>query len=198
MTHASSRRGAVKESASEDVSPRTESGSQASSSSASKPFPDTFPMTNLIQTPPERTPTKLSQRSLVQLCYQFGIRAGDAQLPTESQFADVPPQGFISVNKHMCSHGAIPPFNPFLEKLLRQLSIAPSQLHPNGYAILMGLCVLFMGAIRRLPTFEEINFLCTFAKGKTHPSIINVKGARNHRLILELPESAHGYLNQFF
>ena len=103
-------------------------------------------------------------------CYhQFGIRAGDAQLPIEQQFGDLPPPGFISVNKHMCSHGAIPPFNPFLEKLLRQLSIAPSQLHPNGYAILMGLCVLFMGAIRRLPTFEEINFLCTFAKGKNSP-----------------------------
>ena len=91
-----------------------------------------------------------------------------------------------------------PLFNSFLEKLLRQLSIAPSQLHPNGYAILMGLCVLSMGVLKRLPTFEEINFLCTFANGKTHPSIINVKGARNRRLILELPESAHGYLNQFF
>lgn len=155
-------------------------------------------MTNPIRSPPERIPTTLNQRSLGQLCYQFGIRAGDAQLPTESQFADLPPQGFVSVNKHMCSHGAIPLFNPFLEKLLRQLSIAPSQLHPNGYAILMGLCVLFMGVLKRLPTFEEINFLCTFAKGKTHPSIINVKGARNRRLILKLPESAHGYLNQFF
>ena len=155
-------------------------------------------MTNPIRDPPERTPTTLNQRSLSQLCYQFGIREGDAQLPKEGQFADIPPPGFVTVNKHMCSHGAIPPFNSFLEKLLRQLSIAPSQLHPNGYAILMGLCVLFMGVLKRLPTFEEINFLCTFAKGKTHPSIINVKGARNRRLILDLPKSAHGFLNQYF
>lgn len=154
MTRASSKRKAARESTSGDASQRTESGSQTSSSVASEPFPDTFPTTNLIQTPPERTPTELSQRSLVQLCYQLGIRLEDAQLPTEQQTADLPPPGFISVNKHMCSHGAVPPFNTFLEKLLRQLSIAPSQLHPNGYAILMGLCVLFMGAMRRLPTFE--------------------------------------------
>ena len=131
MTRASSKREAAKESASGDVSQRIESGSQTSSSTASKPFPDTFPMTNLIQTPPERTPTVLTQRSFVQLCYQLGIRAEDAQLPTEHQTADLPPPGFISVNKHMCSHGAIPPFNPLLEKLLRQLSIAPSQLTPQ-------------------------------------------------------------------
>ena len=198
MTRASSKRKAAKESTSGDASQRTESGSQTSSSAVSKPFPDTIPMTNLIQSPPERTPTTISQRYFVQLCFQFGIRAGDALLPNETQTADMPPPGFISVNRHMCSHGAIPPFNPFLEQLLRQLSIAPSQLHPNGYAILLGLCVLFMGAIRRLPTFEEINFLCIFAKGKTYPSIISVKSARNRRLILDLPDNAHGYLNQYF
>ena len=198
MTRASSKRKATKETASGDAPQRTESGSQTSSSSASQPFPDTFPMTSLIQNPPERTPTKISQRSFEQLRFQFGIRAEDALLPSNTQTADMPPPGFISVNRLMCSYGAIPPFNPFLENILRQLSIAPSQLHPNGYAILLGLCVLFMGAIRRLPTFEEINFLCIFGKGRTHPSIINVKGARSRRLILDLRDSAHGYLNQFF
>ena len=98
----------------------------------------------------------------------------------------------------MCSHGAIPPFNPFLGTFLRRLSIAPSQLHPNGYAILLGLCVLFLRAFNRLPTFEEVRFLCTIGKGRDHSSIMNVKGARNRRLILDLPESAHGFLNQYF
>lgn len=124
MTRASSRREAAKESTSEGASLQTESGSQASSSNVS----ETFPMTNPIRNPPERTPTTQNQRSLSQLCYQFGIREGDAQLPKEGQFADMPPPGFVTVNRHMCSHGAIPPFNTFLGMLLRQLSIAPSQL----------------------------------------------------------------------
>ena len=98
----------------------------------------------------------------------------------------------------MCSHGAIPPFNPFLGTFLRRLSIAPSQLHPNGYAILLGLCVLFLRVFNRLPTFDEVRFLCTIGKGKYHPSIMNVRGARNRRLILDLPESAHGFLNLYF
>lgn len=155
-------------------------------------------MTNPITNPPERTPTTLNQSSLSQLCYQFGIREGDAQLLEDGQFADIPPLGFVTVNRHMCSHGAIPPFKSFLRRLIRQLSISPSQLHPNGYAILLGLCVLYMGVLRRLPTLEEVNFLCTFGKGRTHPSILNVKGASNRRLILDLPESAHDFLNQFF
>ena len=155
-------------------------------------------MTNPIANPPERTPTTLNQRTFSQLCFQFGIREMDARLPEEGQFADIAPLGFVTVNRQMCSHGAIPPFNPFLGTFLRQLSIAPSQLHPNGYAILLGLCVLFLRVFNRLPTFDEVRFLCTIGKGNDHPSIMNVKGARNRRMILDLPESAHGFLNRYF
>ena len=178
----------------EGTSSGTASGDQASSLNVS----ETLPVTNPIANPPERTATSLNKRSLSQLRHQFGIREEDALLPEKGQFADIPPPGFVTVNRQMCSHGAIPPFNSFLGTLLRRLSIAPSQLHPNGYSILLGLCVLSMGVLKRLPTFEEINFLCTFGKGKTHPSIISVKAARNRRLILDLPESAHGYLDQYF
>ena len=98
----------------------------------------------------------------------------------------------------MCSSGVIPPFNEFLQQILLRLTISPFQLHPNGYAILMGLCVLFRRTLDRLPSFEEICYLCTFAKNKDHPSIVLVRGARNRKLILDLPESAHGFLNQYF
>jgi len=98
----------------------------------------------------------------------------------------------------MCSHGAIPPFNDFLGTFLRHVLIVPSQLHPNGNAILLGLCVLFSWTLNRLPTFEEIHFLCTFGKGKDHSSIVNFRGARNRHLILDLPETAHGFLINSF
>jgi len=76
--------------------------------------------------PPERASTSLTQRDLSRLCYQFGIREADALLPTIDQYADIAPVGFVTVNRQMCSHGAIPPFNDFLAPFLRQLSIAPS------------------------------------------------------------------------
>jgi len=189
MTRASARQ-AVEEAA----SLRVDSGSQTSVSQAS----ESFPVTNPIMNPPERTQTTLNQRAFSQLCFQFGIREADALLPEKNQFADIAPFGFVTVNKHMCSHGAIPPFNDFLGTYLRQLSIAPSQLHPNGYAILLGLCVLFSRTLNHLPTFEGICFLCTFGKGKDHPSIVNIRGERNQRLILDLPETAHGFLSQYF
>lgn len=98
----------------------------------------------------------------------------------------------------MCLSGAIPPFNEFLRELFLRLAISPFQIHPNGYAILMGLCVLFRRTLNRLPSFDEIRYLCTFAKNKDHPSIVLVRGARNRKLILDLLDSAHGFLSQFF
>jgi len=182
-------RASAQQAAEEAASLQVESGSQASGSDAN----EIFPMTNPIANPPERTPTTLNHRAFSQLCFQFGIREADARLLEKDQFADIAPLGFVTVYKQMCSHGAIPPINPFLGTFLRQLSIAPSQLHPNGYAILLGLCVLFSRTLNRLPSFEEIRFLCTIGKGKDHPSIMNVRGARNRCLILDLSETAHGF-----
>jgi len=187
-------RASAKQAAEEAASLRIQSRSQASGFDAE----EIFPTTNPISSPLERASTALTQRDLSRLCFQFGIREADALLPRKDQFANIAPLGFVTVNRHMYSHGAIPPFNDFLGIFLRRLSIAPSQLHPNGYAILLGLCVLFSRTLDRLPTFEEIRFLCTFGQGKDHPSIINIRGARNRRLILDLPESAHGFLTQYF
>ena len=158
-----------------------------------------FPISQMIENPPERTKTTITPRVLLQLCTQFGIADDDVRLPGKTDFADHPPSGFITVNRQMCQCGVIPPFNPFLATLLRRLAISPSQLHPNGYAIIMGLCVLFMRTYQRFPSFKEICYLCTFGTShKDHTSILYAKGTRNRRLIMDLPESAHGFLSQYF
>ena len=92
-------------------------------------------MAGPLVNPPERTPTTLSYRVFNQLRAQFGIVEADAILPGPNDFADSPPFGFVAVNRQMCLCGAIPPFNNFLQQLLRRLAISPFQLHPNGYAI---------------------------------------------------------------
>ena len=127
-------------------------------------FEEVFPIAEPLVDPPERTPTTLSQRVFNQLRIQFGIAEADARLPGPNDTADWPPLGFVAVNRQMCLCGAIPPFNEFLHQLLFRLTISPFQLHPNGYAILMGLCVLFRRTLNRLPSFEEICYLCPFAK----------------------------------
>jgi len=187
------RAGARKQAEEEAASQRAQSGGQASSSDASE-----FPTSNPISNPPERTRTILTERSFSQLIFSLGIREADAQLPTKDQTADIAPQGFVTVNRHMCSHGAIPPFNTFLAFFLRRLSIAPTQLHPNGHAVILGLCVLFMRTFNRFPSYEEVRFLCVISRSAGHPSIMNVRGARNCRLITDLPESASGFLKQYF
>ena len=148
--------------------------------------------------PPERAPTSLSYKVFRQLCAQFGIVESDAILPERNNTADIAPSGFVTINRQMCLSGGIPPFNDFFQQLLRQLSIAPSQLHPNGYAILMGLCVLFRRTLDRLPSFGEVCYLCSFTRTKDHPSITVVRSARNRKLIVGLPDTAHGFLTQFF
>ena len=159
---------------------------------------ETFPIAVPIENPPERTPTTLNQRVFNQLRIQFGIDDADTLFPGPNDTADNPPYGFVAVNRQMCLSGAIPPFNDFLRTLLLRLTISPFQLHPNGYAILMGLCVLFRRTLDRSPSFEEILYLCSVAKSKGHPSLIIVRSARNRKLISDLTESVHGFLNQFF
>ena len=159
---------------------------------------DVFPMANPLVDPPERTPTTLNQRVFNQLRIQFGIAEADALLPGPNDTADRPPLGFIAVNRQMRLSGAIPPFNDFLRQLLLRLTISPFQLHPNGYAILIGLCALFMRTFNRFPSFEEICYLCSFRKSKDHPSITLVRSVRGRKLIMGLSESAHGFLNQYF
>jgi len=159
---------------------------------------DVFPVAIPIDNPPERTSTTLNQRVFNQLRVQFGIDDADILLPGPNDTADRPPLGFVAVNRQMCLNGAIPPFNDFLQQFLLRLSISPFQLHPNGYAILMGLCVLFRRVLDRLPSFGEICYFCSFTKTKDHPSIVVVRSARNRKLITDLSESAHGFLNQFF
>src|SRR5574338_1362429 len=159
---------------------------------------ETFPIATPLNDPPERTPTTLSQKVFRQLCTQFGIAESDALLPGVNDTADRPPHGFVAVNRQMYLSGAIPPFNDCLRELLLRLSISPFQLHPNGYAILLGLCVLFRRMLDRFPSFGEICFLCSFTKTKDHPSITVVRSARNRKLIIGLPESVPGFLSQFF
>ena len=162
------------------------------------PEEETFPIAVPIENPPERTSTILTPRMFIQIRTQFGFAESDVLLPGPSDTADNPPYGFVAANRQMCLSGAIPPFNDFLRTLLLRLTISPFQLHPNGYAILMGLCVLFRRTLDRLPSFEEIRYLCSFAKSKDHPSLIIVRSARNRKLISDLTESVHGFLNQFF
>ena len=148
--------------------------------------------------PPERASSTLLYKTFRQLCTQFGIAEDDAILPEKNNTADVAPPGFVAVNRQMCSSGAIPPFNNFLQHLLRQLAIAPFQLHPNGYAVLMGLCVLFGRTLDRLPSVDEICYLCSFVRIKDHPSIIVIRSARNRKFVVGLPDTAHGFLTQYF
>jgi len=157
-----------------------------------------FKLPEVIQNPPEKAPTTLNQKTMIQLCTQHGIPEADALLPSSEQYAHSPPTGYITVNRFMLSHGAIPPFNNYLARILQRLAIAPSQLHPNGHAALLSLGVLFMKLHQRVPSFEEVCFFFTFVRNKIHTSIIFIKGARSRSFLLDLPESAHGFLTQYF
>ena len=180
-----------------ESSSQAEQSTQVSELGASSSV--TFPAHEPIVDPPERIKSTVSVRFLKQMCAQFGIAEEDTLLPNATQYADTPSEGYVAVNRQMCLHGAIPPFCPYLEVILRRLAIAPFQLHPNGYAILLGLGVLFMQKCQRLPTFDEICSLCLLNfSNKKNSSIVYAKAVRNRALITKLPESASGFLNQYF
>ena len=87
---------------------------------AGEAIPIPAPLTN----PPERISTTLHYRAFSQLCVQFGTVEAEAILLGKRDTADIPPPGFVAVNRQMCMSGAIPPFNDFLQQLLLRLSIS--------------------------------------------------------------------------
>ena len=73
-----------------------------------------------------------------------------------------PPKGYMAVTRLMCMVGAIPPFSPFIVDFLRQMRIAPMQLHPNSYAYLHTLYIAYREILGIELTFDDVHFFYNF------------------------------------
>ena len=152
----------------------------------------------LSYTPADSCVSKLDVDVYHRICKQFSLSEDEVKFPERDDLSDRPPVGYVTVCKGMLQSGAIPPFNPYLEMILKNLAIAPYQLAPNGYFIVTCLYVLFIRVLKREPTFKDICSLYSFKiRKKERPSFIFME-SRKSKVITGLFESIKGFPDQFF
>jgi len=140
--------------------------------------------------------TKSEQLDLI--AAQFGIPRGDLRLPEADGRAYNPPKGYMAWSKMHCWYGAVPPPNTWLSSFVVYLNICPFQLHPNAYAILCSLYIIFQRKYQRAPSNWEVRYLYN-ARGHTRGSpYISLEPATSFRLVLDLYSKLSAFKRQWF
>lgn len=129
---------------------------------------------------------------------RFGFSENEVRFPRKGEMADCPPSGYVAVNYQMLCSGAIPPFNPYLESVLKHLAIAPYQLHPSGYQVLLSLYILFMKVRQQAPTFADVCSLYSFKRREVDGPLFFFLDNVHDRIITGLTEGAKGFPHQYF
>ncbi|KAF8656914.1 hypothetical protein HU200_060477 [Digitaria exilis] len=115
--------------------------------------------------------TLRTQESLAGLRARYGIPEGFGLIPAGASQAacDPPPQPRICVYSQAFAAGMRLPLHPFVAGALAHYGIAPSQLAPNGWRVLVAFAVLchFRGAgAPSLPVFRHFFALAPLPKAK--------------------------------
>ncbi|KAM3194954.1 hypothetical protein ACQJBY_071175 [Aegilops geniculata] len=117
----------------------------------------------------ERIPSTLSTQAAVDaLCRKHGVPAEFARRPAgELRACSAPPPGAVCVYAHALEAGVRFPLHAFFGKALAHFRLAPGQLTPNGWLVLVGFVVLCHEAGVRPSTalFRHFFSLSTWKNG---------------------------------
>ena len=106
------------------------------------PAPDELPNASFIANPSYSVQSNISEDMLGRICLRHGLSLDDVLLPGPNDRPHNPSEGYTAFNRHACAAGTLPPFNEYIREVLSFLRIAPSQLHPSGYASVNSLSCL--------------------------------------------------------
>lgn len=67
------------------------------------------------------------------------------RFPRRGETVDNPPKGHVAFYEKMFEFGVRFPLHPFAQESLAEVNIAPAQLAPNGWDILLGCWMLWWG-----------------------------------------------------
>jgi len=160
-----------------------EAGAQGGEGPAVAPGLDIFEGATIINDPVDSAASRLDDAALRRLCAKHQIPYNETRLPSRADRAHNPPEGFIACNRYMCTAGCVPPFSDFIRGILELLRLAPTQLHPNGYAFLLGTNIAFQRILGRAPTDDEIRHIYCFKKRRESPSLIYMEPSVHCRVV---------------
>lgn len=123
------------------------------------PTTDELPDAGVISNPENSVWSKITEEMLGRICLRHRPSLKKVRLPGPKDRARNPPKRFTACNRFMSWTGTMPSFNQFISDVLFYLRIAPSQLHPDGYALLNSLYIIFLEHLFRSPIVDGIRYL---------------------------------------
>ena len=162
------------------------------------PAPDELPEAIFIEDPADSVQSNISESLLGRLCSKHNISLDDVLLPSASDRPHNPPEGYTAFYRHACAAGSLPPFNQYIREMLSYLGIAPSQLHPNGHALLNSVFVIFMDCLFRPPRPNEIRHIFNFKSRGDSPSFTFLEAVRNCQVVTGAWTRLSYFKNEWF
>ena len=98
----------------------------------------------------------VGERELSKYRKRYDIPSSVVLIPSGDRAVWNPPSGAVAIYGSMFGCGVTLPLQPFIARFLADAKIAPAQLSPNSYRILMALAVMWKSMGRRSPTPREI------------------------------------------
>ncbi|KAL2455725.1 Plus3 domain-containing protein [Abeliophyllum distichum] len=121
-------------------------------------------------------------------------------IPGPSDRADDPPLGCVALNQAVLAAGLRLPFPRVVRKFLREWGIAPTQLCPNGWRILIGFFILWEQLGFPRPSVKEFNSLYSFKSDGKRSGwwYASVKAKTGGSVITQTPDSIKNWKKFWF
>ncbi|KAL2541274.1 Uncharacterized protein Adt_02252 [Abeliophyllum distichum] len=129
----------------------------------------------------------------------FLLRSSSSS-PGPNDRADDPPLGCVALNQVVLAVGLRLPFPSIVMKFLREWGIAPTQLCPNGWRILLGFLILWDQFGFPHPSVGEINSLYSFKSDGRRSGwwYASVKPRTGGSVVTQTPDSIKNWKQFWF
>ncbi|KAL2472268.1 Plus3 domain-containing protein [Abeliophyllum distichum] len=121
-------------------------------------------------------------------------------VPGPDDRADDPPLGAVALNQAILAAGLRLPFPWVVRKFLREWRIAPTQLYPNGWRILIGLLVLWDQLGFSRPSIGDFHSLYSFKSDGKRSGwwYASVKARTGGNVVTQTPDSIKNWKKFWF
>ena len=177
--------------------PPAQSGSERHGP-APRSLVDGYGPQELLDSPPDCFPSSLKEEQLDVISRSFGIDRALMLLPGPGVMPYSPPEGYFAYSRYHCMCGAIPPLNAWVVSFLTYLKVAPFQLQPNSYAILVSLFVIFRRKYGRAPSNREIRYLYNLRGYKKGSPYVSLESAVTFKPVLDLYSKFSMFKKEWF
>ena len=100
---------------------------------------------------------RIDEAKLKKIAMEFSIpRSVGLRIPREGEKASNPVGSAVAFHPAFLEIGARLPLQPYIRRVLREIGIAPAQLNPNAWRIVIGMYSLWRSMKYPDPTFAEI------------------------------------------